>query len=71
MVFFILPQSEYTVYPFSYGHPHSNYFISARVNPTDNDYLDIRLVGIADGWVAIGFSHTSTMVCDLDGHLHA
>ena len=47
-----------------FGTPGRGYFFGARVNSTNSDYLDMRLEGDAEGWVAIGFTNTSSMVGD-------
>ena len=56
-------QDANTNYLFTFGTPGSGYFFGARVNPVNSDYLDMRLEGNATGWVAIGFTETSSMVC--------
>ena len=55
-----------TAYDFTFGTPGSGYFFGARVNPTDNNFLDMRLEANAEGWVAVGFSRSSSMVLDID-----
>lgn len=37
-------------------------FVGVDTNAGDSNYLDIYLEGEADGWVAVGFSATPTMV---------
>ena len=66
---FIFPSLHYfwfqdanTNYLFTFGTPGSGYFFGARVNPVNSDYLDMRLEGDATGWVAVGFTETSSMV---------
>ena len=41
------------------------YFLGLRVNEGDDAYLDVYLSGMADGWVAIGFSEDRRMVSEL------
>ena len=55
-------QDANTNYLFTFGTPGRGYFFGARVNPVNSDYLDMRLEGDAAGWVAIGFTNTSSMV---------
>ena len=38
------------------------YFAGLRLNPNDSSYLDVYLASNAQGWVAIGFSDTPSMV---------
>ena len=38
------------------------YFVGLRANRANDTYLDVYLSGVADGWVAIGFSETANMV---------
>ena len=37
-------------------------FVGIDTNSGNSDFLDIYLEGQADGWVAVGFSATSSMV---------
>lgn len=37
-------------------------FVGIDTNAGDSNYLDIYLEGEADGWVAVGFSSTPSMV---------
>ena len=37
-------------------------FVGIDTNSGNSDFLDIYLEGKADGWVAVGFSATSSMV---------
>ena len=39
-----------------------NVFVGIDTNTGNSSYLDIYLEGQADGWVAVGFSATSSMV---------
>ena len=55
-------QDANTDYSFTFGTPGRGYFFGARVNPANSDYLDMRLEGEAEGWVAIGFTETNSMV---------
>ena len=38
------------------------HYIGIDTNIGDNDFLDIYMEGTAAGWVAVGFSETSSMV---------
>lgn len=42
--------------------PECDVFVGVDTNAGDSNYLDIYLEGEADGWVAVGFSTTPTMV---------
>ena len=44
-----------------------DYFLGINVNAGNSSYLDIYLSGDTDGWIAIGFSSTSSMVCGGEG----
>ncbi len=52
-----------------------NYYVGLNVNEDDPEYLDVYLDGVADGWVAVGFSintqmvgsHTQYMYCMSNG----
>ena len=39
-----------------------DYFFAARMNDENSDFVDIHLEGAADGWVAVGFTTSKTMV---------
>lgn len=39
-----------------------DYFVGINTNPENDDFLDFTLEGEAEGWVAVGFSNTSSMV---------
>lgn len=45
------------------GNSSDDYYLRARVNPRNSEYLDVVLEGVANGWVAVGFSINQTMVC--------
>jgi len=45
-----------------------DYFLGIIVNGGNSSYLDIYLSGDADGWIAIGFSTTASMVCGREGY---
>ena len=38
------------------------YYVAFRQNEYDPRYLDVYLSGVANGWVAIGFSMNTRMV---------
>lgn len=40
-------------------------YVEITANSSDTRYLDIYLEGVADGWVAVGFSKTASMVSHL------
>ena len=40
-------------------------FVGIDTNEGDTTFLDFYLVGKAEGWVAVGFSETSSMVMQL------
>ena len=40
-----------------------SYYVAMGPNLEDGDFLDVYLRGTAEGWVAVGFSHTTMMVC--------
>ena len=42
---------------------HCTYYFAMGPNAEDGQFLDVYLQGTADGWVAVGFSHTVVMVC--------
>ena len=46
-----------------FGSPGSDFYFAARVNPDNPLYVDMRIEGTANGWVGVGFTPTSTMVC--------
>ena len=37
-------------------------FVGIDTNAGNPDFLDIYLEGVADGWVAVGFTETANMV---------
>ncbi len=39
-----------------------NYYVGLNVNQDNSSYLDVYLDGVANGWVAIGFSQDQQMV---------
>ena len=39
-----------------------NYFFAARMNDENSNFVDIHLEGTADGWVAVGFTTSKSMV---------
>ncbi len=55
-------------YRFVRSHPEGcsradcNVFIGIDTNTGDNGFLDIYMEGTAEGWVAVGFSETASMV---------
>ena len=49
-------------YAFEFGSSGDNYYLATRVNPSNESYVDILLEGVADGWVAVGFSQNRQMV---------
>ena len=61
-VFFFL-QGTGNDYVFEFGTSgRGYYYLATRVNPNNRNYLDIVLEGVADGWVAVGFSRNLIMV---------
>ena len=56
-------------YNLEFGLPHGctkancTYYVAMGPNAEDDKFLDVYLQGTADGWVAVGFSHTTLMVC--------
>ena len=50
------------MYTFQFNNPGDNYYLAARVNPTNGNYIDIQLEGSVAGWVGIGFSDNRMMV---------
>jgi hypothetical protein len=48
----------------SFGSPRDSYYFASRVNRVNPDYVDVRLEGVANGWVAIGFSLDTIMGAD-------
>lgn len=50
------------MYAVTQGNPGDAYFFGARINPDNPNYLDIGLAGDAQGWVAVGFTETLSMV---------
>ena len=55
-------------YRFVRSHPEGcsradcNVFIGIDTNTGDDGFLDIYMEGTAEGWVAVGFSETASMV---------
>ncbi len=39
-----------------------DYYFASRVNPNNPNYMEVVLEGVADGWVAVGFSTDQIMV---------
>ena len=40
-------------------------YVGIDTNSGDSDFLDIYMEGRASGWVAVGFSDSISMVCQL------
>ena len=68
-----LPRCEQSTDPSDYGlfrripdgcDPSTNctYFVGMEVNSDDRSYLDFIMTGEAEGWLAIGFSTSRSMV---------
>ncbi len=50
------------MYTFEFNSPGDSYYLAARINPSNPNYIDIQLQGAATGWVGIGFSDNRQMV---------
>ena len=44
------------------GSPGDDYYLGSRVNDDNDNFMDFVLEGKTDGWVAVGFSTSKTMV---------
>ena len=55
-------QSPNATYPVRVRTSGGDYFFDARRNDENSDFIDIHLEGTADGWVAVGFTTSKTMV---------
>ncbi len=64
----ILPQRSPDEYGISVTQPEGcsrsecDLFIGIDTNTGDNGFLDIYMEGTAEGWLAVGFSETASMV---------
>ena len=50
------------MYPFRVGSPGDSYYFAARFNDENDSFIDMRLEGNANGWIAVGFTETRNMV---------
>ena len=64
-----LPQMEDSEFPLTFRQPANcdrqscDVYAAMGPNAANDDFLDIYLEGTADGWVAVGFSKDTSMVC--------
>ncbi|XP_019851676.1 PREDICTED: flocculation protein FLO11-like isoform X2 [Amphimedon queenslandica] len=54
------PSSD-TTYPFRVGSPGDDYYFAANFNSDNSSFIDMRLEGKADGYIAVGFTATRDM----------
>ncbi|XP_011403771.2 PREDICTED: putative ferric-chelate reductase 1 [Amphimedon queenslandica] len=54
------PPSDAT-YPFRVGSPGDDYYFAANFNSDNSSFIDMRLEGKADGYIAVGFTATRDM----------
>ena len=63
------PQTEDSEFPLTFRQPAGcdrqscDVYAAMGPNAANADFLDIYLEGTADGWVAVGFSKDTFMVC--------
>ena len=55
-------QPDNATYPVRVSTSGGDYFFAARRNNENSDFIDIHLEGKAEGWVAVGFTTSKTMV---------
>ena len=55
-------QSDNATYPVRVRSSEGGYFFAARMNDENSEYVDIHLEGTTEGWVAVGFTTSKTMV---------
>ena len=55
-------QPDNATYPVRVRSSEGDYFFAARRNNENSDFVDIRLEGTAEGWVAVGLTTSKTMV---------
>ena len=58
------------MYPFRVGNPGDSYYFAARFNDENDSFIDMRLEGNANGWIAVGFTETRDMVMHYENSWH-
>ena len=44
------------------GSPGDDFYLGSRVNDDNDNFMDFQMEGKTNGWVAIGFSTSKSMV---------